>query len=849
MDLAKKIYNLDSFQSYLTQIIQNSVSELFPNLKLDVIPGSNIDWNHLLSCASILAHSEDPDCQDAALRVAQCCLVNSTTSETQKVAASIIFHKLTNKPAIILALNKNYLTEDFSSKIPLPLRLESTKRDVLHTIYSKDNREIYLNKFQKEFYEKAKFFTYLSASAPTSSGKSFILNTVVLEELRNSVKNIVYIVPTRALINQVEQDFSDELLENNINNVYISSMPQLPEDHNYKESALFIFTQERLHWFLNENPDYPVDFLVVDEAQKINDGGRGILLQQKIEELVEKFPKIKVLFCSPFSENPGELLQTFPDSEKASITTEYVSVNQNLIWVSNIKGKPREWSVNLCMKDKSIPLGKIDTKGKLLETDKLPYFAFALGSLEGGNLIYTNGQADAENTSLKLYDLLEGCLQNKNDEIEELIELIKKTVHPDYTLAKVLERKIAFHYGNMPLVIRREIERLYSEGHIKYLICTSTLLEGVNLPAKSIFIRKPKRGIKGKQMSEADFWNLAGRAGRLKKEFQGNIICINPEEWENKPIRQKSKLFIKRAISEISENRDGLLEYIRKDEPLLPKNDKFEYAFSYYFNKFLRNGSLSREPLSPDYIKDLEIECARIKEKIQIPNEILFRNIGISPLLLQSLLNYFQDYIKNENNNIEDLIPGFPEEKDSVKNHYLNIVGRISTMLSGDSPQLSYYHAILVVNWMKGYPLSRIINSNYKYWKDKGKSLSQVIRDTMRDIEEYVRFKFAKYSGCYIDVLKHFLKNVRPDLIKDIPELNIWVEFGVSEKTQISLINLGLSRHAAIELSSYITNKKSTTEESKNWLITNDLSKIELSKAIKKEIDKIKEKLLRKVGI
>lgn len=56
----------------------------------------------------------------------------------------------------------------------------------------------------------------------------------------------------------------------------------------------------------------------------------------------------------------------------------------------------------------------------------------------------------------------------------------------------------------MPLLIRTEIERLFSEGFIRYLICTSTLLEGVNLPAKSIIIRNPRRG-KGNPLNANDF--------------------------------------------------------------------------------------------------------------------------------------------------------------------------------------------------------------------------------------------------------------------------------------------------------------------------------------------------------
>ena len=33
-------------------------------------------------------------------------------------------------------------------------------------------------------------------------------------------------------------------------------------------------------------------------------------------------------------------------------------------------------------------------------------------------------------------------------------------------------------------------------------------------------------------MQKFDFWNLAGRAGRLLKDFYGNIICIDIHKWE-----------------------------------------------------------------------------------------------------------------------------------------------------------------------------------------------------------------------------------------------------------------------------------------------------------------------------
>ena len=97
-------------------------------------------------------------------------------------------------------------------------------------------------------------------------------------------------------------------------------------------------------------------------------------------------------------------------------------------------------------------------------------------------------------------------------------------------------------------------------------------------------------------------------------------------------------------------------------------------------------------------------------------------------------------------------------ESDEALDQYCRIVEKISGFLSGDPAAITYPHALLVVEWMRGYSLSRIINRNWKYWKEKNKNLQTVIRDTMRDIEEYARFKFVKYSSCYIDILKIFLR-------------------------------------------------------------------------------------------
>lgn len=72
----------------------------------------------------------------------------------------------------------------------------------------------------------------------------------MLEELIEGNKNIVYVVPTRALISQVESDLKVLLKQYNIDNqANVTTVPP-QEDIIEDKSNIFVFTQERLHWFL-----------------------------------------------------------------------------------------------------------------------------------------------------------------------------------------------------------------------------------------------------------------------------------------------------------------------------------------------------------------------------------------------------------------------------------------------------------------------------------------------------------------------------------------------------------------------------------------------------------------------
>lgn len=849
------------FLRKLQQLTIDSVVDQFDSLvKFQNESFPHEDLGYMLTCASILAHSMDGKCQDAALRIAQFCINSKYATSERHDGAALVFDALVNSAAIRLAEGRNLLLPEVEHRWPLSAQLEAAKRKLIHTIELGDETSIIGNRFQSKFWESATANKWLSVSAPTSVGKSFILETWIQDFLaRNPLSLVLYIVPTRALISEVETDLIKRLDPQGNGSIHIATMP-FERTYERDKSNVMVFTQERLQIFLNAFSTPPrIDLLVVDEAHKIGDGYRGVFLQQVIESINRLNPNAKVIFASPFTSNPELLLEDAPKGQAASILSTEVTVNQNLIWASQMPRKPKEWKLSLCTANEVIDVGTFTLENSPTPTTKrLPFVAYTLSKGKPGNIIYENGAASAEKTAQQLFD----CVAEEeavDSEILALIELCEKTIHPKFLLNRVLTRGIAFHYGNMPLLVRSEIERLFSANKITYLVCTSTLVEGVNMSCKNIFVRGPKKGRERKMKAE-DFWNLAGRAGRWGREFQGNVICVDanvPELWDSgSPPRNKSGVQISRSTDKVLADIATLFEYIHSEEHLRlsSNNPELEHVFSYLTTAFARYGSLESCPFldrkDRAAIQELDVVIGDVITKLSFPIEIINRNPGISPLLMESL---FQRFAKPSDKPVERLLLSDPGSEDALKS-YTEAFSRISSHLSdrlGFSYQQNYVRALLVVRWVSGYSLSRLITDRIRYVKEKGAIVSDasVIREVMKDVEEIARYQAPKLLSCYNDLLSYYLESTgRSDLSKEVRDLSLYLELGLSQQTQIALAEMGLSRTAAVLLSELIAKDDLNQSDCINWISENQAAIDVLPKLVVLEVGTAFKRHLQKIS-
>ena len=147
--------------------------------------------------------------------------------------------------------------------------------------------------------------------------------------------------------------------------------------------------------------------------------------------------------------------------------------------------------------------------------------------------------------------------------------------------------------------------------------------------------------------------------------------------------------------------------------------------------------------------------------------------------------------------------------------------------------------AILLINWMRGQPLAKIIASRVTYnnQRSQPESLSSVIRATMADVEQIARFEAPKFLGCYVDVLRHHFGDDLPESVSDLPDIGMMLELGVSRVTELSLMTIGLSRTSAVSLSEYISDDDLDPGQCVEWLTGAELGALDLPVLVRREIE------------
>ena len=386
-----------------------------------------------------------------------------------------------------------------------------------HLIPGKDE-EYFFNDQMKVYYGlKENFYSY---SGPTSMGKSFVVQTYIQQQIENgSTDNFAILVPTKALINEVKSNMigslQDKLKELNYRVVTSSGDFVLKQNHHY----IFIMTPERLLHTMIERDDIRIDFLFIDEAHKISArGGRSAYYYKVLTQLGSMQQLPTVIFASPNIPNPEIYMRIIPGIEQnqmKKLISKFAPVCQFKYFL-NVPERSTYY-----YNDYSKNFEHCYT---LHEGQDLCDIVATVGQ-DKQNVVYCSSRRSVLDQAVKYAT----NIAPKTDEgLVSLAAEIRKEVHDDCYLADLILKGVAYHVGYLPANIRLRIEKSFERGDLRTIFCTSTLVEGVNLPADNLFITSYRNG--SNNMNEVDFRNLIGRVGRIKYNLYGNVILVRLDD-------------------------------------------------------------------------------------------------------------------------------------------------------------------------------------------------------------------------------------------------------------------------------------------------------------------------------
>ena len=112
-------------------------------------------------------------------------------------------------------------------------------------------------------------------------------------------------------------------------------------------------------------------------------------------------------------------------------------------------------------------------------------------------------------------------------------EWLASNYHPDWAVARGFLTGVGVHHGKVPRAVAQFAVRQFNKGVLPFLVCTSTLIEGVNTKAKNVIVFDNR--VAQKKFDFFTFNNIRGRSGRMLRHFVGRVYLFNAPPQEDLP--------------------------------------------------------------------------------------------------------------------------------------------------------------------------------------------------------------------------------------------------------------------------------------------------------------------------
>ncbi|MBU5386625.1 DEAD/DEAH box helicase [Citrobacter cronae] len=402
---------------------------------------------------------------------------------------------------------------------------------------------------------------------PTSAGKTkateLILRSAFLAE---RVSLAIIIAPFRALCHEIKNSLVEAF--NNEPTKVDELSDALQTDFEIAEllghQQILVVTPEKLLYVLRHAPELAahVGLLVFDEGHQFDSGTRGITYELLLTSLRSMIPEgtQKVLISAVISnaEAVGEWLNGEPNVVQGTTliptfrSVGFASWLEQLGKVEYVDSRDAEQGEFFV--PRVIERFNLGRRGRELKDRHFPErddgqaIALYLGiklAPNGSIAIFCGKKSTATSICEKAVEFIDRGIplplpQEFSDrrEVERLHYLHVANLGTDASASMSAEHGIFSHHGNTPHGIRLSVEHAMRENLVRFVVCTSTLAQGVNLPIRYLIVTSVYQGME--RIKVRDFHNLIGRAGRAGMHTEGSILFADPIVYDKRRNRKES---------------------------------------------------------------------------------------------------------------------------------------------------------------------------------------------------------------------------------------------------------------------------------------------------------------------
>lgn len=405
---------------------------------------------------------------------------------------------------------------------------------------------------------------------PTSAGKTKSVEIILRSNfLSSKTKLAIVVAPFRALCHEIAQSLKiafkgDSIRINELSDVLqldfmIEFTEIIDNPDSFISNSILVLTPEKLLYLLRQKSNIAnhIGTIIYDEGHQFDSGSRGITYELLLTEIKKILPtKAQTILISAVINNAKDIASWLMSDDATVVDGQYLLATSRaisfaswlesrgqLIFYENQDYNNYDYFLPRILEQQHLTLFKRETKDRIFPSKEDPTeIGIYLGCrlVPNGAVAIFNGRKDSAYTVIKkIVDIYERDFSlsppanfSNLEEINKLYFLISKNFGKESILSKASLLGVFLHHGTTPNGLRLAIEFAMQKNSIKFVSCTSTLAQGVNLPIRYLIV--PSVYQAGNKIKVRDFQNLIGRAGRSGMHTEGLIIFSDPSMFDKR---------------------------------------------------------------------------------------------------------------------------------------------------------------------------------------------------------------------------------------------------------------------------------------------------------------------------